>query len=305
MHSPAPQRDRLSIQRQVQSFIQRRFFYNERLQNLVWRKYYTPNAKTPSVVISKRAQAHLEELREEGVTVVHGFESVADHIENTYFSVIEGRQKDSSQTLEKTDLGERDDITNSEHYRVSFKDPGLAPMLFDPDVCGILYNYYQRQPYYRGQPRVIKNAMSKDITFEQFSKLEVSAKFHTDYYRQIAMMFLVNDLSESDTHLEYAVKSHKDRHSWKRYSYDDLNVQEQYAIKHCVGPRGSLILMDAGSGLHRGAHKKGTVRKILHCLVTTGHYFPEEDEKMSVADWPALSNCPDYVRHMIDDLRTE
>ena len=299
------QEDRISLHQKLESFIQRRFFYNERLQGLVWRKYYTPNAKTPRVQISVQAEKHLEELRRDGVTILHGFESVADHIEQTYFSVIEGRAKSSSQELVKVSHGQRDDVSNSQHYRISFKDPGIAPLLFDSDVCGILYNYYQRQPYYRGQPYVIKNALARDVSFEEFSKLEVSAKFHTDFYRQIAMMFLVKDVAESETHLEYAMGSHKVRHSWKRYTYDDRDVAKQYQIKHCVGSRGSLILMDAGSGLHRGAHKKGTVRKTLHCLVTTGHYFPEQTEKMNVGDWPALSGYPEHVRHMIDDLRTD
>ena len=294
-----------SLHQKIESFIQKRVFYNERLQGLVWRKYYTPDARTPRVAISKQAERHLEELREEGVTIVPGFESVADHIEQTYFSMIEGRSETSDQLMVNDSHGERDGVTNSQHYRISFKDPGIAPLLFDPDVCGILYNYYQRQPYYRGQPRVIKNAMAKDITFEQFSKLEVSAKFHTDFYRQIAMMFLVKDVAETETHLEFAIGSHKDRHSWKRYSYDDGDVAKRYPIKHGVGPKGSLILMDAGSGLHRGAYKKGTVRKTLHCLVTTGHYFPEDTEKMTVAGWSALSDYPKHVKHMVDDLRSD
>lgn len=299
------QLDRPSLRRKMQSFIQKWFFYNERIQDLVWHKYYTPDAKTPRVAISEHAERHLEELREEGVTVLHGFESMADHIEQNYFSVIEGRAEKSSQPLERVSFGQRDDVTNTENYRISFKGPDLAPMLFDADVCGILYNYYQRQPYYREQPWVIKNAMAKDVSFEQFSRLEVSAKFHTDCYRQITMMLLVNDVAETDTHLEYALGSHKVRHTWKRYSYDDANVAKQYPIKHCVGPKGTLILMDAGSGLHRGAHKRGTVRKTMQCLVTTGHYFPEETQKMTVAGWSALLGYPEHVRHMVDDLRTD
>src|SRR5579872_3483357 len=93
------QLDRPTLHQKVESFIQRRFFYNERLQGLVWRKYYTPDARTPRVQISQQAERHLEELREDGVTILPGFESVADHIEQTYFSVIDGRTDSSTQTL--------------------------------------------------------------------------------------------------------------------------------------------------------------------------------------------------------------
>ena len=285
--------------------IQKWVFYNPWLEWFVWQKYYTPDPRTPEVPISERAQHHLRELRDSGVTLLHGFESIAEHMERTYFSVIDGRAKPTDQFMEKVRFGDRDDVTNTENYRISFKDSALAPLLLNPDICGILYNYYQRQQLYREQPWVIRNALSAELPFDEFSRLEVSAKFHTDCYRQITIMFLVNELTEADTHLEYAVGSHKFRNTWKRYTYKDETVTEQFPIRHCIGPKGTLILMDAGSGFHRGTHKKGSVRKTVQCVVTAGHYFPSPDQKMTVTDWPAFSSYPGHVRRMFDDLRLD
>ncbi len=119
------------------------------------------------------------------------------------------------------------------------------------------------------------------------------------------MMFLVNDLTENDTHLEYAVGSHKHRNPWKRFSYSDEAIARQYPIKSCVGPKGTLVILDVGSGFHRGAHRKGSVRKTLQCVITAGHYFPSREQKMMVSDWPAFAAYPDHVRRMLDDLRLD
>lgn len=293
------------LQRKKETFIQRWFFYNPRLENLVWKKYYTPDPKTPEVPISARAQGYLEELRENGVTMIPGFEGVADHLESTYFSVMDGRAPKNGLAMEQIRLGARDDVTNTLNYRISYKDPGLAPLIFDKDVSGILYNYYQRQPLFREQPWVIRNALSADYPADEFAKLEISAKFHVDFYRQITMMLLVDDLTEADTHLEYAAGSHKLRNTWQRYAYTDAEVASRFPIRHCVGPKGTLIIMDAGSGFHRGMHKKGTVRKTLQCVLTTGHYYPSPDHKMTVKDWQALASQPAYIQRMYDDLRLD
>src|SRR5690242_14835797 len=106
------------LQRKKETFIQRWFFYNPRLENLVWKKYYTPDPKTPEVPISARAQGYLEELRENGVTMIPGFEGVADHLESTYFSVMDGRAPKNGLAMEQIRLGARDDVTNTLNYRI-------------------------------------------------------------------------------------------------------------------------------------------------------------------------------------------
>src|SRR5688572_19005094 len=115
-----------TLRSRMEALIQKWVFYNPYLKDLIWYKYYTPDPRTPEVPISSRAQHHLRELRENGLTFLHGFESVAEHIERTYFSVIEGRAKQTDQHMEKVRFGERDDVTNTENYRISFKDPALA-----------------------------------------------------------------------------------------------------------------------------------------------------------------------------------
>lgn len=294
-----------TIDKQVKGFIQKRFFYNEHLQGLVWKMYYTPDKHRPSVPISADAEKHLSELREKGITAIPGFGAVADHLESAYFSVMEGDKPRVPRPFEVITLGSRAEASNTINYRLFFNDPGLAPLVFNPDVCGILYNYYQRQPFYRQQPWAIKNAMAADTSQDEFSRAEVSAKFHIDCYRQITLMLLVNELSVNDTHLQFAVGSHKStHHPWDRYKHNDPDIARNYPIFDAVGPKGTLIIMDAGCGIHRGLHKRGSVRKTLQLVVTTGHYLNLEEPKMTTADWPLLNDYPDHVRHMMDRLTT-
>jgi len=280
--------------------IQKKIFYNEKLQDLTWALYYTPNPIRPSVPISTTAEKNLRELRERGVTIMPGFEAVADHIQKVYFDPLERRGRND---VDFIDTGAREDISGTTNIRASYKDPGLAPMLFNPDVCGVLYNYYKRQPYYREQPWAVYNGRKDDMPLEEFYKTEVAAKYHTDFYRQITMMLIVNDLTIKDTHLQFAVGSHRgERHPWNRFAYKEEDVEKRYKIFDCVGPKGSLIIMDAGAGLHRGFHVKGTVRKTLQAVVTTGHYFTEREGKMDVSDWPERHAFKDFARKMTDPI---
>jgi len=293
------------IDKQVKGFIHNRFFYNEHLQGLVWKMYYTPDKHRPGVPISAEAEKYLYELRENGITAVPGFEAVADHLDQTYFSIMGGDKPPLPRRFEVITLGSRAEASNTINYRLFFNDPGLAPLVFNPDVCGILYNYYQRQPFYRQQPWAIKNAMAADTPQDEFSRAEVSAKFHVDCYRQITLMLLVNELTVNDTHLQFAIGSHKfTRNPWDRYKYKDTDIVGKYPIFDAVGPKGTLIIMDAGCGIHRGLHKRGSVRKTLQLVVTTGHYINLEEPKMTSADQPALDNYPDHVRHIMDQLVT-
>jgi len=233
---------------------------------------------------------------------VPGFGKVADHIQARYFDPLEKNGR-ADKSIEIVDTGQRELVSGTTNIRASFKDPHLAPLLFNQDVCAILYNYYQRQPYYREQPWIVHNALSADMPLDEFSRLEVSAKYHIDFYRQITMMLIVSDLTKNDTHLQYAIGSHNGvRHPWNRYAYSDADVESKYSIFDCVGPKGTLIIMDAGSGFHRGFHVRGTVRKTLQTVVTTGHFFMERENKMTVTDWPGQLSYPDYVRAMADRI---
>jgi hypothetical protein len=287
------------VKKFISNTVNQRFFYNPRFERVVESLYYSPDKNHPSVPISATAQKYLEEFRENGVVIIPAFRpDVADAINEQHFAVLEGkRQSSPGQTINLMDLGERNANSGTTSGLLSYRDPLLQPVLWDTDLCGLVYNYYQRQPYYRDQPAAILNAPSGSVSQE----IEFSSKFHLDLFHQITFQFLVNDLTPSDTRLQYAVGSHLERKFGRdRFAYDDRDVSKRYAIRDCVGPKGTMVIMDAGAGLHRGTYVPGTVRKMIHTIITTGHSMNIYGKIDSVAEWKAFPSFPPFMQKMMD-----
>ncbi len=291
----------MSIMDSLRGFVNNRFFMNEHLQDFVWKFYYAPDKRCPSVPISAQAQTMLSELQEKGLVILPArLPELADYVDNEYFEVLERRKpRSSTQYLEEVATGKRGELTETVAGKLSFKDSVMAPLFFDADLCGLIYNYYQRQPYYRNQPFLSVSRIKDD------SKLsaEIQTKFHIDLYRQISFMLLVNDLTDKDTCLQYAIGSHQDRNKpWDRYSYADEDICARYKIVNGVGPKGTLLIFDAGCGYHRGNYKRNSTRKFVHTNITTGHYLSMDKKIDSVVGWRELNEYPDHVKRMVDKV---
>lgn len=287
------------VKKLINMTVNQRFFYNPRFERMIEDIYYSPDKTRPSVPISPTAEKYLEEFRENGVVVIPAFRpDVADALNERHFAVLEGkRQVSPGQTLSVMDLGERNTNSGSTSAIVSYRDPLLQPVLWDPDLCGLVYNYYQRQPYYRDQATANVNAPSKAVSQE----IEFSSKFHLDLFHQITFQFLVNDLTPNDTRLQYAVGSHLERKFGRdRFAYDDCDVSRRYTIKDCVGPKGTMVIMDAGAGLHRGTYVPGTVRKMIHTIITTGHSLNTYGKIDALAGWKAFESFPPFMKKMMN-----
>ena len=287
-----------SVKKFVSDTVNQRFFYNPRFERVVEKLYYTPDSRQPAVPISPQTSKYLDEFRENGVVIIPAFRpDVADAINEQYFGPIEGtRQAAPGRVINVMNLGHRNAISGTTTAVVSYRDPLLQQVLWDPEVCGLIYNYYMRQPYYRDQAVAVRNAPSTDVD----QRVEFSSKFHLDLFHQITCQFLVNDLTPQDTRLQYAVGSHLEQKFGKeRFSYADADVMKRYAIKDCVGPKGTMVIMDAGAGLHRGTYVPGTVRKMIHTMITTGHSLNIYGKLDSIAGWEAYRSFPKFMQNMM------
>lgn len=276
-----------------------RVFCNEKWQSLVWKVYYQPNILRPAVEISDSYQNYLKEFREKGIVVIPGaFSEIADVLDRDFCRDLDGDL--TNDFRERVRRGERDDILGIRMFRLSFRTPLLFPFLFNPEMLGFLYNYYQRQPYYRNQPElVVTNSRLKGQTKQK----EIAAKFHIDYYHQISVMLLINSLGLEDTCLEYAAGSHLSKENpWNRFSYSDDEVVKRYPIVKGIGPKGSLVIFDAGSGYHRVRPVENSERKLVQVNFTTGHIWPYEKKVDSGRDWNELEQSPRFVRKSVSRL---
>ena len=278
--------------------IDRLLFQNEHLQPVIWGYYYQPNKKCPTVQISQRSEELLVELKKNGIVKYPiCFKEVAESLDQKFFPLLDSKMVNTP-SFQSLDMGERGQRTGTCLGQLSFTNPLLENILFDSEICGLLYNYYQRQPYYRNRPVIGWNRPKTNITVNE----QVSAKYHIDYYKQISLMLLINDLDVQTTHMQYALGSVKSsRKIWDRSLINEKEIENQYEILDCVGPKGTLYIFDAGNGYHRGKYFPGTERKFFHINVTTGHSMGHEGE-VGLNEFTHKKDFPLHIKKMLDHL---
>jgi hypothetical protein len=255
------------------------------VRRLVWRRFVAPLPDHAAIPMSTQAAGYLERLRRDGIVALdRDFGALADYVRERYFSREHELPGDSP--LRANGLVVRQSL--------SFSDRRLHEVLFDPDICAMICNYYGRQAYYRDNPTVHKEFAAPD------SRPLVSGVFHSDAYRQISFMLLLADLSERDTHMEFAKGSHlRQQPSYDRRQIDQDAVPRLFEMAHVAGKKGTLFVFDT-EGLHRGAYHQNTGRQILHANVTTGTW-PFTDTKYRSLDtiFDDVRSVPAYVREFV------
>jgi len=247
-------------------------------------------------------------LRENGIVKIEsdGLRAAADRLSD-YLDML----KDSpSGSLDGKQLGDPRIFAqdaNTAHHKsfgidtacwVSFKDEKLKPLLRDPEIAGMMYNYYHRQPYYRNQPRL------QYISLEPGQSVVTGNEFHVDAFRQISAMILISDVTDSDTHMDFLLKSH--RRSVLQTGIE-MTVEEceqcvadkTYELFNLTGKKGTLYVYDT-TGIHSRNLTPGSSRKCLIWTVTTGHHMAGFTETNT--DWPELQQDPEVVQRMFDKM---
>ena len=271
----------------------------------LWLTHGTPRPFSTLPPMSDEAKGWLAQLNEKGVAVIDhpAIKDVARYISEFYFGYLEGLPEKQRLDAEFFELDKdrflkwsgRKKKENQQggtraSFSVSFKDKQLAPLLLSPDILGVFYHYYGRQPYYRNETFI------HEMRYAGVNPLN-NGSFHTDQLKQVSMMLLVSDVTEADTHMELAVGSHRRPYLWDGISLDAQEAtallnERQYELMHCVGKQGTLFIFDS-IAIHRAAYKPGTVRRILHANINTGaRRNPFIDD---IEHWPGLSEYPDFV----------
>lgn len=262
--------------------------------------YHVPDRHHRGIPLSDDATTCLEDLRAHGVArypVV--FSDLAAYLNEAYFAPIESSGELNPWIVEDYN-GERGHETGqSIGCYLSFRDPMLRSVLLSEELAAVYYHYYRRQPYYRNQPVINK------IDFRDEHRVDITGKFHRDGgWHQLSCMFLVSEVTDATTHMEYARGSHQDNSlpNIDRFSYEDAAIESRFELTHLTGPPGTLYIFDAGNGFHRARFKAGSMRKILHLNLTTGHSIqPERFD--TTDDWPELSSQPDFVQRLFEKVR--
>lgn len=272
---------------------------NHYFTRLSTKRFLKPDEKIPKVqLLNNDIEVYSDTLKKNGVIKISGlFIDEANYIEKEYFSKLEN--DDNITQWYKNNKNERSAKNGRVvNLNISFNDQNLKKLFFNEDLLGIVYNYYKRQPYYRNLPALTK------VAFTEKHGIDIQGKFHLDGgMNQISFMLLVNDITESDTHMQYALGANRykvpfdiDRFSWK----DDM-IMKKFKIYDLVGKKGDIFIFDAGNGYHRAVYKKDSVRKILHLNLTTGHSLVGHKEHEN-ANFDFIANEKSYVKESIKML---
>lgn len=235
------------------------------------KRYYNSKNAEADVPLSPVGQSLLEEFRRNGIIRVdEKFEAIADYLRREYFEVLETGGSNPFVVTQNTNKSEKAQW-NALNANISFRDPQLAPLFFDPDLNGVLRNYYGRQPYFRNQP-LLQRIDTTDAT----ERTLTNGLYHVDHLHQVSIMFLVSRVTEDGLHMRYAAGSNR-RLRLEGY-YDEREVEARYPIVKVTGEPGTLFMFDT-AGIHRAKYIPWTSRRILHLNFTPGH---DLDRKKSI-----------------------
>lgn len=264
------------FQRQTLAAIDGPKFYKRRVS----RKYLTADPTFAPVPLTPEFERHLQALREDGICNIDG-----------HFVDAAKRLRAEVNSMGLSGFRNPKDVVDFD-VDVGFVFPEVLRMFAHPQLCGLLCNYYGRQAYYREHPRLV-GCSAGDAGVERSS-----SHVHCDGYRQISMTLFLDDINESDTHLEYYRGTHK---TLKLDYTREAQAKELVAGREAIigtGRAGTLSLFDAGSGLHKGVYTTGQ-RVLLIQMVTTG-WLPFRDPQRADREvlQVALKHAPSHVRGM-------
>lgn len=161
----------------------------------------------------------------------------------------------------------RDKTGINQTIKLPFDHELTLKTILNTDICLLISHYYSSQSFFREEPTI----NHKSVLKKNFNKPN-SYMFHSDGFRQVSVMLLLNDLNDKNIHMEYVIKSHLKQQIYERRFVDQENLKKQYRIKKLVGKKGDLFIFDA-EGLHRGLYgKSGKERLIFHLNFHPGTY---------------------------------
>jgi len=276
-------------------------------------RYGTPSITSRFVDLNSSSEEHLNQLFETGMLKFNNdmTSKVASHIQEFYFDKLKSDPSEDYKNENWMGVSELFTINNfREEYvqkgityqaYISFLDPGLLPLITDPEILGVITKYLNRQPYFRNQPKI------QEIDYKSGVKLS-NGLFHVDHYRQISMMLLVSDVTMNDTHMEYYQGSNNRNMIKEGVNLSPDSCAQRVSglnnddIFHCIGKAGTLFVFDT-SGFHRANYKAGNLRRILHLNINSGHHLSKfHDVKEDITSMLNPLKTKRYIRNFFNRI---
>jgi hypothetical protein len=127
--------------------------------------------------------------------------------------------------------------------------------------------------YYSGNLFIRENPTFHINTYQDYiNNRPPSDVYHADGFRQLSVMLFLDDVSEQDIFMKYALGSHVNMQpTYDRSLIEQELVESKYQIFNVIGKVGDIFLFDT-EGLHKGYYNKYGKRAMIHWNFHSGIY---------------------------------
>lgn len=249
-------------------------------------KWSFPNLKCPSVKINSNMKEKVRELKSSGITslisedTIKIAEEIRDNIQGTFQDDLSDGLNRDGDLLSKRDSSGRDrnvvcsygfdDSSFQRAFLVPFSDISMKKFCFHRDLLGIIYNYFNRQPFYD------RHVHFNVTAFNNEELPNDACCWHSHDHHTIVVQLLLHDLDLTHSHLQIAKNTHKiPFFSGPKSKTIDAVEEEMKSfpdsmIADGIGKMGTVLIADV-RGYHRIKFVSGRTRYNLHAVINTGH----------------------------------
>lgn len=190
-------------------------------------------------------------------------------------------------------------------------DPELFNFILNENFLEIIQNYFKGKPYLRSASNLNVTYPNKDHlwTKDIYVKEEnFNIGWHYDTVNMVQFSLILNDLTESDTHMEIAKgqsKTHRINLGINDYYYSDEYIYNNYKVVGSLGKKGTVVFFDSNTP-HRLKMAKDSLRLDLKVMFTPGNNnlnldHPEKGYRLEVTE-QTLSQLSDNQKSSLELL---
>ncbi len=212
----------------------------------------------------KTHNKNYNEIVDNGIVKLNkNFNIFAEYINKNYVdNLLTGNNKTPHKVLDHRSSSKNNLINHS----ISIDDEVIRGFIQNNEIKETLSLLFNKKIYLRNEPLIQVLNTSEKLT---------NGNFHTDRYMQYSLMLLLEDVSESQTHMEYCKKSHKrDKFDFiihKNFKEcENFIKKNNFEIVKVIGKKGDAFLFDT-TGTHRANYIFQSKRSIFHLNFTNGH----------------------------------
>jgi len=218
--------------------------------------------KPADLNLDSKAYDYVKKLKDEGLVVFDSAHpELADYINIKY--------KHFFDSIKPSDQYENLMLNNF--------DNKLSQLIANPLYLSIMAGYYNnRQPYLRGAPAIkCTSPISPRVPTRELlnARSKFNCDWHYDTVNMLQIHFFLHDLTDRDTHMLLALKTHLHHRvnlTSKDYCYSDEYINDHYKIMPIVGKKGTVVIWDSNA-IHCANLIPQKARSFIQVLYSPGN----------------------------------